>query len=66
MYIDLDEDGTYKTYDEVFTRSDNYGKIVDGYINQLNPRFGISIDKYVIMPNHINLTIKIDNGTCAR
>ena len=38
----------------------NYGKIVDGYINQLNSRFGISIDKYVIMPNHIHLLIAID------
>ena len=37
----------------------NYGKIVDGYINQLNSRFGISIDKYVIMPDHIHLLVTI-------
>ena len=30
------------------------GNIVDKYINQLNARFALKIDKYVIMPNHID------------
>ena len=36
------------------------GLIVDYYIKQLNSRFGLIIDKYVIMPNHIHLIIAID------
>ena len=35
------------------------GKIVDKYINKLKIRFGLDIDKYVIMPNHIHLIIVI-------
>ena len=34
--------------------------IVDNYINQLNSRFALKIDKYVIMPNHIHLIAIID------
>ena len=37
-----------------------YGKIADKYINQLNDFYdNISVDKYVIMPNHIHLLIRI-------
>lgn len=36
------------------------GKFVDNYINQLNTRFALKIDKYVIMPNHIHLIAIID------
>ncbi len=41
-----------------------YGKIADKYICQLNEFYdNIFIDKYVIMPNHIHLLIRIaDNG----
>ena len=40
----------------------NYGKIADKYINQLNNFYdNISIDKYVVMPNHIHLLIRIFN-----
>ncbi len=35
-----------------------YGIIVDKYIKNIH-----GIDKYVIMPNHIHLIIKNDNGT---
>ena len=37
-----------------------FGQIVDKYINQLNTRFDIKIDKYVIMPNHIHLIIVVE------
>ena len=35
------------------------GEIVNNYIQQLNARFGLVVDKYVIMPNHIHLIIEI-------
>ena len=38
-----------------------YGLIVKKHISSLPKRFGISIPKYVIMPNHIHLLIVIDN-----
>jgi len=36
------------------------GTIIDYYINNLENRFGIIVDKYVIMPNHIHIIIVID------
>lgn len=40
-----------------------YGEIADKYINQLNNFYNnISVDKYVIMPDHIHLLISIQNG----
>ena len=40
-----------------------YGIIADKYINQLNNFYkDISIDKYVIMPDHIHLLLSISNG----
>ena len=36
------------------------GIIVDKYIKQLNDKFGVDIDKYVIMPNHIHLLITVN------
>ena len=36
------------------------GMIVDKYINLLNTRFALKIDKYIIMPNHIHLIAIID------
>ena len=37
-----------------------YGEIVDRYINQLNAFYdNISVDKYVIMPDHIHLLITV-------
>ncbi len=36
------------------------GTIIDYYINNLENRFGIIVDKYVIMPNHIHMIIVID------
>ena len=39
------------------------GLICDKYINNINIKYGeITVDKYVIMPNHIHLIISI-NGT---
>ena len=42
-----------------------YGKIADEFINKINDFYdNISIDIYVIMPNHIHLILRVfDNGT---
>ncbi len=41
-------------------RLTQYGKIVDKYINLMNVRYdNISIEKYVIMPNHIHMIISV-------
>ena len=40
-----------------------YGEIADKYINQLNDFYdNISVDKYVIMPDHIHLLLTVQNG----
>ena len=40
-----------------------YGEIADKYINQLNDFYdNIFVDKYVIMPDHIHMIIRIDSG----
>ena len=40
-----------------------HGEIADRYINQLNNFYDyISIDKYVIMPDHIHLLLSISDG----
>ena len=36
------------------------GKTIDYYINNLENRFNITVDKFVIMPNHIHIIIAID------
>ena len=45
----------------------SHGKIAENYIEQMNEFYNhISVDKYVIMPNHIHFILKIDdtkNGT---
>ncbi len=42
------------------TELNQNGKIIDDYIKQLNSRFGLFVDKYVIMPNHIHIIIVIN------
>ena len=40
----------------------NIGRITEKYINNINVVYdGVTVDKYVIMPNHIHLIIIIDN-----
>ena len=40
----------------------DYGKIVDKQINTMNTVYSnISVEKYVIMPNHIHMLIFVDN-----
>ncbi len=43
-----------------------YGKIVDNVIKQLEDRFQIILDNYVIMPNHIHLIISIESQNTLR
>ncbi|MBR4878643.1 MAG: transposase [Clostridia bacterium] len=39
------------------------GEIVDKYIHVMNERFeGATVEKYIIMPNHIHLIIEVENG----
>ena len=46
--------------EEIFVELTEYGKIADKYINQLNSFYeNISVDDYIIMPNHIHLLINI-------
>ena len=41
----------------------NHGKIADKYINQLNDFYdNVSVDKYVIMPDHIHFILSVKNG----
>ena len=42
-----------------------YGEIADKYLRQMNEFYNnISVEKYVIMPNHIHLILRIlENGT---
>ncbi len=44
-----------------------YGKIADKYIRQMNEFYNsISVETYVIMPNHIHLLINIEDGQSGR
>lgn len=36
------------------------GQILDFYIQKLNSRFELTVDKYTIMPNHIHLIVVIE------
>ena len=40
-----------------------YGQVVDDVIACLPERFGIEVDRYVIMPNHIHLLLRIPEET---
>lgn len=41
----------------------NYGIIADKYIRQLNDSYDhISVDRYVIMPDHIHILLSLQNG----
>ena len=53
-----------QTSKEIYVELTEYGKIANKYINQLNDFYeNISVDDYVIMPNHIHLLINIhENG----
>ena len=43
-----------------------YGKVVDKYINSINNVYkNISVENYVIMPNHIHMLIMIDGTMWA-
>ena len=51
----------------IFVELTEYGKIADKYINQLNDFYeNISVDDYVIMPDHIHLLLIIQNDLNGR
>ena len=41
------------------------GKIADRYIRSSNNIPNIKVDKYVIMPNHIHLIVRVDDSGCG-
>ena len=41
----------------------HFGSVVDKYINSTNNLQGVYIDKYIIMPDHIHIVVKIDGGS---
>lgn len=43
-----------------------YGQTVEKYINMLPERFGVIVDNYVIMPNHIHLVVIITDAAYLR
>ena len=44
-----------------------YGKTVDKYINQLNDFYeNISVEQYVIMPNHVHMILFVRNDGSSR
>ena len=53
-----------QTSKKIFVELTEYGKIADKHINQLNDFYeNVSVDDYIIMPNHIHLLINIrENG----
>ena len=58
ILCDIVGEGVYDLPNIVLTK---YGKILDKYIIFMSSKFdGVSIDKYVIMPNHVHLIIKIE------
>ena len=49
-----------------YTKLLPYGKIADKYINQLNDFYtNISVESYVIMPNHIHFILFISESECG-
>ena len=43
----------------------NVGKIIEAYLHEIPKRYkNINVDKFVIMPNHIHMIIRIDE--CGR
>ncbi len=43
-----------------------YGRIADQLIGTLPERYGITVEKYVIMPNHIHLLIFVNDAANVR
>ncbi len=39
-----------------------YGNIVKKYVEEIEKHYPISIDKYIIMPNHVHMLIAVLNG----
>jgi len=42
------------------------GRIVEKYIVSINNADGVFVDKYVIMPNHVHLLLRVDNSGTSR
>ncbi len=48
---------------EIFVELSEHGKIADKYVNQLNNFYeNITVDDYIIMPNHIHLLINVSKN----
>ena len=48
------------------TKLTEYGRITDRFINEIPCRYGVTVDCYVIMPNHIHLILLISDDNEKR
>ena len=48
------------------TKLTKYGEIVDVFINNISEHFKVFVERYVIMPNHIHLIIRITDDETLR
>ena len=49
------------------TELTHYGQIAEKYLHQLNDFYStVSVDQYVIMPDHIHLILSVTNGQSGR
>ena len=48
------------------TRLTDCGQVVDAVIQNIPPHLGVTIDQYVIMPNHVHLIAVIDSDDALR
>lgn len=51
-------------FDAPFVRLTEYGRVVQRYIESGNRIPGVTVDKYVVMPNHIHMILLIDGSAC--
>jgi len=64
ILCDIVGDGVYDIPKSLLT---TYGNIIDKYIIKMNNDLkDVTVDKYVIMPNHIHLILKVHNNAGCR
>ena len=47
------------------TKLSEYGKILDKYVNSIPKHLSVTVDRYVIMPNHIHLLLIVNDDMRA-
>ena len=60
--LDVPKLETY-TCGKIVVELSSIGKIVENKLNEMNEKFvGVSIERYVIMPNHVHLLLFVENS----